>query len=319
MPARGGWKIVEENMDVADETMSEGNDRTSGSSTGQGPPPPPPAASGLVLPLASGTADDLVLPLASGAAEWCSATCHWCCLRVSTDDHGKLHKAQEAYVRLLAESVADSKSTIPKETKTIFMNSMKMVLMACAWHTKKCNDSPSNQATFQQLQGLGWIPPHDYASMHGIGVASASAGAADPAEQASTTTAGGSKRRKPKARAWWNDDMDAEWRKEPWVLCDAERKRTIQVMCDGKKWVELDCAAVQTLLAWYDRARLGDVKKGVGCQQNGRAYDYKIEGGKYLTQNNPNFPESNPRPCQILYVGASEPEDSWESKQDNSW
>jgi hypothetical protein len=90
-------------------------------------------------------------------------------------------------------------------------------------------------------------------------------------------------------------------------------------LCDGKKWEELDDEAVQTLLAWYDNGRLGDVKKGVMIKKNERAYDYRIEGGKHLTQNNPNYPDSNPRPCQIVYVGAAEPEATWATDYDSDW
>ena len=301
-----------------DEPMTERNDRTSDSSTSHGPPPPPPAAACQVLPPASGTAEHLALQGTPSFTNWCSATCHWCSLRVSQDDHGNLHKAHEAFVALLADSLANT--TTPKETQTIYMNAMKMVLMACAWHTKKCDDSPANQAAFQQLQGMGWLPPHDFPSTPGMGGGSASACASEQAEQAASSgTAGSSKKKKPKNKHWWKDDMEAEWRKEPWVMHDVERRRTIKVLCDGKQWEELDGDAVQTLLAWYDNGRLGDVKKGVVIKKNGRAYDYRIEGGKHLTQNNPNFPDSNPRPCQIVYVGAAEPEDPWETDHDKAW
>ena len=62
-----------------------------------------------------------------------SPPCHWCSLNVSQDDHGNLHKAHEAYLAMLATSLANE--TTPPETKTIYMNAMKLVLMTCAWHT----------------------------------------------------------------------------------------------------------------------------------------------------------------------------------------
>ena len=98
-----------------------------------------------------------------------------------------------------------------------------------------------------------------------------------------------------------------------------ERRRTIKVLLDGKKWEELDAEVVHTLLHWYDKGCLFDVKKGVMNKKIERAYDYRIEGGKYLTQNNPYYPESNPRPCQILYVEAAVPESTWEAAHDEGW
>ena len=317
MATQGPWGLVGDDLVVADEPMTEGNDRTSGSSPSHGPPPPPPAAACQVLPPASGIAEHLALQGAPCFTIWCSAPCHWCSLHVSQIDHGNLHKAHEAYVALLADSLANA--TTPTESKTIYVNAMKLVLMACAWHTKRCNDSPANQEAFKQLQGLGWLPPDDFPSTPGMGCGSASACAAEPAEQAASSgTAGSSKKKKPKTRRWWEDDIEAEWRKEPWVMHDVDRKRTIKVLLDGQKWEVLDDEVVQTLLNWYDKGQLFDVKKGV-LNKNERAYDYRIEGGKHLTQNNPNYPESNPRHCQILYVEAAEPESTWETAHDEPW
>ena len=319
MATQGPWGLVGDDLVVADEPMTEGNDRTSGSSPSHGPPPPPPPAAACeVLPPAPGIAEHLALQGAPCFTIWCSAPCHWCSLKVSEVDHGNLHKAHEAYVALLADSLANA--TTPTESKTIYVNAMKLVLMACAWHTKRCNDSPANQEAFKQLQGLGWLPPDDFPSTPGMGCGSASACAAEPAEQAASSgTAGSSKKKKPKTRRWWEDDIEAEWRKEPWVTHDVERRRTIKVLLDGKKWEELDDEVVQTLLKWYDKGRLFDVKKGVMNKKIERAYDYRIEGGKHLTQNNPNYPESNPRHCQILYVEAAVPESTWTPEQDNGW
>ena len=318
MAAPGTWGIVGEDLAVEDEPMTERNDGTSGSSTSQGPPPPPPAAACEVLPLASGTAEHLAPQGSPSFGNWCVPPCHGCSLHVSKDDHGKLDKAQEAYVAFLQAGMGNR--TTPKETQTMYMNAMKMVLIACAWHTKQCDDSPANQAAFQQMQGMGWLPPHGFPSTPGMGGGSASACASEQAEQAPSSGPGGSsKKKKPKNRHWWKDDMDAEWRQEPWVTHDVSRRRTIKVLCDGKTWEELDHEAVQTLLAWYDKGSLGDVKKGVMIKKNERAYDYRIEGGKHLTQNNPNYPDSNPRPCQIVYVGAAEPEATWATDYDSDW
>ena len=61
-----------------------------------------------------------------------------------------------------------------------------------------------------------------------------------------------------------------------------------------------------------------DTKVGVVTNANGHAYDYRIEGGKYLTQKNPNF-DSGPRECHILYVGTPVEESAWQTQRDDGW
>ena len=88
--------------------------------------------------------------------------------------------------------------------------------------------------------------------------------------------------------------------------------RTIKVRGDGNQWIELPPCAREELLKWYDRAKIGDMKKGVIANlENRHAYDYKFEGGIYLTQRNPNHPDSPPREVQVIYVGAVETDSNW--------
>ena len=318
MAALEPWRLVGDDLGVRDVLMTDTNAPTSGSAHSHGPPPPVPAAATQLVPPAPGIAEHLAQHAPPRIPIWCSPPCHWCCLNVSPEDHGCLHKAHEAYVAMLSISLAND--TTPPETKTILMNAMKQVLWACAWHTKTCNETAANRTAYQQLQGMGWFPPDNLPSTPGMGGGTASASAAEPAEQAASTgNAGSTRKKRTKMRKWWEDAADAEWRKEPWVVHDVERTRTIKVMLDGHEYVPLESDVVQTLLTWYDKGHLGDEIKGVKCKVNDRAYDYKIEGGKYLTQNNPNYPDSKPRPCMILYDGAAEPASTWEAAHDDGW
>ena len=54
-----------------------------------------------------------------------------------------------------------------------------------------------------------------------------------------------------------------------------------------------------------------DVCKGVVTNANGHAYDYRVEGGKYLTQTNPNYSGTRSRECQILYAGGPLEDQRW--------
>ena len=316
MAALGTWGVVGEDLAVRDELMTDSNVPTSGSAHSHGPPPPVLAAASQWLPPGAGIAGHLALQPVPRIPIGCSAPCHWCCLNVSQGDHGNLHKAHEAYAAMLTISLANELT--PPETKTIHMNAMRTVLWACARHTKTCNETEANRTAYQQLQGMGWLPPDNFPAPPGMGGGTASASAAEPAEQAASAgDAGSTKKRKAKQRQWWNDPADAEWRQEPWVRHDVDRTRTIKVMVEARKFVTMEQDVVQTLLNWYDRGHLFAEIKGVMCKANERAYDYRIEGGRYLTQNNPNYPESPPRECQILYGGAAEPASTWEAPEDD--
>jgi hypothetical protein len=105
--------------------------------------------------------------------------------------------------------------------------------------------------------------------------------------------------------------MDAEWRKGGWVLHDDDRRRIVKIVGD-EGWIEMPPRPTWELLQFYDSGHLGAVLKGlVSNEQNRHAYDYRIEGGKYLTQHNPNHPDSKPRECQIIYAGTLPTETNW--------
>ena len=77
-------------------------------------------------------------------------------------------------------------------------------------------------------------------------------------------------------------------------------------------WITFPPNAVKILLAWYDKARVGDSIEAVETDEvRHHAYDYRFEGSKYLTQHNPMHREANPRECQVVYVGSEETEDHW--------
>ena len=173
MDNEGLWGVVGDDLAVNDEVMTVSS------------PPPVPEAANEVLPPAPVIGEQLALRERAPHPIWCCSPCHWCTMGVSQVDHGDLHKAHEAYLALLQASAANA--TTPTEAKTMYMQSMKLALMACAYHTKKCNESPENQATFKELQGLGWLPPDEFLSTPGVVFGGTSASAAEPAEQAASS------------------------------------------------------------------------------------------------------------------------------------
>ena len=99
--------------------------------------------------------------------------------------------------------------------------------------------------------------------------------------------------------------MDAEWRTaEDWVCDVTGQRRDIKVKLDGGVWASLPRDTVARLLAWYDHGKLGDEFHGVlGCEVPELYFTYRIEGGNYLTQRNPNRTNVR-RECHII-LGAN--------------
>ena len=77
---------------------------------------------------------------------------------------------------------------------------------------------------------------------------------------------------------------------------------------DGSEWHVLESGPCQRVLGFYDTARIGDVLKSVSMP-NGHVWDYKYEGGKFLTQWNPMFKERKPREVMVVYTGDEEAAD----------
>lgn len=120
---------------------------------------------------------------------------------------------------------------------------------------------------------------------------------------ADTEHSGGRKSKSRKrGKTSWNDPADAAWRhEEPWVCAVPGRQRIIKVN-GGKStgWLTLPERATAQLLHWYDHGQLLDTIEGVLVDEVNRlVYDYRIEGGKYLTQYNRNR-SGEPRECQII-------------------
>lgn len=107
----------------------------------------------------------------------------------------------------------------------------------------------------------------------------------------------------------WDDPMDAQWRmdlhREGWVQNKTGFTRRIKVYhgaADG--WKDLMKEPTEELLRMYDGAILGAERFGLIVDRvKGLSYNYRYEGGQWLTQTNPNRTNKR-RACQVYY-GAS--------------
>ena len=72
--------------------------------------------------------------------------------------------------------------------------------------------------------------------------------------------------------------MDADWRREDWVLNDPQRSRIVRVMGDGHLWITLAREPTQQILAFYDCASMHQMLRNVQVNAE-RCYDYRFEGG----------------------------------------
>lgn len=237
--------------------------------------------------------------------------CPWCALGCSREEHGRLDKAAAKYHMVQARA-ASSPVPMTMSEENCVMHALRLMLLTCSMQVSTRGATDQEKATMLRLQQHAILPPTEtWAAMGSAppsppGPPSAAAAAEEPA-------AGSSAKKRSKAkRQWWLDPPDAEWRKEPWTMHDTGRNRTIKVMGDKKEWIELPFQAVRQLLQWYDTSALfAEIRGVVTDLTRNHAYDYRIEGGKFLTQRNPNYPDSPPRECQVLYAGAVETESNW--------
>jgi hypothetical protein len=103
----------------------------------------------------------------------------------------------------------------------------------------------------------------------------------------------------------FNWDEDGEWREEPKLGSDPVLERGVKVKLDGDQWTFLSPEATQKILWFYDGATPKETLQGVKMPDE-RIFNYRFEGGIWLTQHNPMFPERKPREVNIVYK-SSEP------------
>jgi len=233
-------------------------------------------------------------------------------------DHGNLQLAYTAFAR--AQQDMASNLTMPTDVQSMILVGLKMTLAACALHARAKDFSPDNQRLFAMLQAQQLLPLYQGPPPIAAGGDVCAGAAQPPAEQEEASgSAGGSKKKRTKGGGrWWEAPLDAEWRLESWVRHNPNVPRFINVKLGPKLgWAKLPYDSTQRLLKFYDSGKLGDTLPGIlGNEQNNHYYDYKIEGGKWLSQNNTHSPGSNPRECHILYGSSVPVETEWSNK---SW
>ena len=89
---------------------------------------------------------------------------------------------------------------------------------------------------------------------------------------------------------------------------DMDRRRGVKVKIDGKdNWAFLNDRAAQQVLEFYDTAQPKDKIKNVNMgPPTGHVYDYRFEGGRWLTQHNPVNPAAAVREVHVVYTGNEE-------------
>jgi hypothetical protein len=194
------------------------------------------------------------------------------------------------------------------------MGGLRLMLLTCAMQVHNRGATAADQNTIGRLQLLGILPPTDSWNKVAGCAPPSPPGAPATAMETDDGTASEADKKETRARnrQWWLDPPDADWRKEGWISHDPNRDRVIKVLGDKKEWIELPPVPTRQLLAWHDSAQRGDAIKGVTTDLvRNHAYDYTYEGGCWLTQRNPNFPDSRPRTVQVVYVGAPMRECNW--------
>ena len=234
-------------------------------------------------------------------------------LTCGKDEHGRLDLAVGKYHQAQAEAAKASCQLTMVEENCI-MGGLRLMLLTCAMQVHNRGATAADKNTIGRLQLLGILPPTD--SWNKVAGCAPPSPPGAPATAMETDDGASSEAEKKKPRSknprWWLDAPDAEWRKAAWIAHDAARARIIKVMGDKKEWIELPPVPTAQLLAWHDTAQPGDTIKGVTTDLvRNHAYDYTYEGGCWLTQRNPNFPDSRPRTVQVVYAGAPMQDGNW--------
>ena len=235
-----------------------------------------------------------------------SKGCPWCSLGCDAEEHGVIEQPCEQFLVRLARCAEER--MIDTGVEKWMQLSLRMQLIACAvdFQNNTSDNEESMQRRMQRVRDATGALPPDLSPKTLQAVERLMNGLA--AEEPDQASGGGGRNRGKKNRSAathsWDDPEDAEWRHEAWVVNDWQRARSIRVWGgEATKWITLPDTPTQDLLRWYDNGKRLDILKGVKADpDNHMYYDYRIEGGKFLTQNNPNR-QGPVRECRIIYVG----------------
>ena len=184
--------------------------------------PPPPADFGQYV----------TVPLTTCTSLWCGHLCPWCLLKVTPADHGRVYCAHAAWRELWL--AAAHGGACPSTVMSTTIVGLTQLLLACAVHARLLDPNAGNMLHIRRLQANGILPQEPWTQQPEMPPAVAVRGGARPAEDQTTAGTSGTAWKKGRTkRQWWNDDVTAEWRMEPWVKHDPGRRRIIKVRLHG--------------------------------------------------------------------------------------
>lgn len=229
-----------------------------------------------------------------------SSVCPWCGLGVSVELHNNIEHAAARVLEMQAE-MARSPAIRLACIDSLVLLSSRVLLVACAMEFRLAVPAEESDPKLQRLVQQNLLPADLTSEV--IGKACEDMWAyVETAHRGGAGRGKGGGPRNRKSKTSWDDPRTAEWRQEPWVYHNPARRREIRVF-GGKAtgWIKLPPEPTQILLRWYDGGQLGDIYEGLRTDpDNDHSYDYRIEGGKYLTQRNVNR-SGEPRECHIVY------------------
>jgi hypothetical protein len=225
-------------------------------------------------------------------------------LDFSQVDHHNLTKLADRVNNMRVKSAIGPDRT-PKKMSPIMQKAFAILAEACVMHTELAFPEEDFKESKDALLMLGLLPAPTRAGASGSawqpGMQPGPPPTASlPPDDDMEVTSGKKKKAKKKAFDW---EEDGEWRAEPKLPNDPTRERGIKVMINehpGWSWIEGD--AKQTLLEFYDNAEIKETCKSVQVAED-RVYDYRFEGGHWMSQSNPKYPERRWREVVVVYRG----------------
>jgi len=234
--------------------------------------------------------------------------CPWCMFDFSPGDHHDLRKLGER-VQYMKFGSTMGEDKHPKPMSPIMHKIFWTVAEACVAHTELAFPTMNISESKESLVVLGVLPPPTCAGAVGSAWMPGMVPGPPPTSSwppEDEMEAGCGKKKKPRNKKFdW--EADAAWRNDPKLPADPLRQRGIKIKINedpGYTWVEGD--ALQTLLQFYDNANLKDVCERVEVSP-GRIYDYRFEGGNWMSQSNPSYPDRKRREVVVVYVAATAP------------
>jgi hypothetical protein len=232
-----------------------------------------------------------------------AAGCPWCMLHLPYAEHHDLNKLGQRVANLkLTATISNQK--LPKDMLMHMQFVYFALASACVKHTEMHHADQDFTDDKKVLAMLGVL------CMPAATASAASSSTTAPGmvpppppwpEDADPPANAGSRNKKNKNKKNFDWEQDGAWRYEPKVPADPIRQRGVRIETDHPPYhAFLEGDARQQVLRFYDNANIKETIRDIRIS-DGRVFDYRFEGGMYMSQKNTTWPDRPRREVTIVY------------------